>query len=180
MAGDFSFYPKGTFAGAFEDSEEFHQNWYGAHLESMGERRLFDLTDGNFSVYRLLCLPTFTAPFMIRVLKRWERGELWIKSTDGTGGYGPGRLTVDGLMPLRKQQYRAFERLLNETEFWSMSTIGPIGGYDGTQLIVEGYHEGRYHVVDRWSRTGTPFFALCSGLVGLLPWPLSTRFDIES
>ena len=40
---------------------------------------------------------------------------------------------------------------LEHTEFWLMPTENPSTMFDGAQWIMEGYREGRYHVVDRQS-----------------------------
>jgi hypothetical protein len=40
---------------------------------------------------------------------------------------------------------------LNQTHFWTMPTDSPRYGKDGSQWILEGVNDGKYHLVARWS-----------------------------
>ena len=50
--------------------------------------------------------------------------------------------------------------------------------WDGAQWVLEGTRNGRYHVVDRWSPTGTEYEQLCKFLMELSPVKLDQ--DVRS
>jgi hypothetical protein len=78
---------------------------------------------------------------------------LTVKMTSGSGGSNAGHLIENRTRRLTREQVRAFVDRVSSSEFWRLPTLEnpPIGGPDGSQWIIEGVKNGKYHVVDRWT-----------------------------
>ncbi len=163
------YFPKGTFSHGAAELDDFTQDWYGGHLRSMHEPRLF-LTTGAATIYRFLCLPTFDAPSVIRINKVADQVHVTSKKTRGLGGYGPGKLVRNERSRLSVHQWQTFESAVKESFFWSLPTIQRSSGLDGTQCVIEGYTDEHYHVVDRWSPHSSTFRKLCNRFIELCPF----------
>jgi hypothetical protein len=76
---------------------------------------------------------------------------------------------------LSENDWDAFVMHLEHSEYWSMSTKDDRMLTDGAQWIMEGYREGRYHVVDRQSPDAGAYRDAClhllrqSGLLEEIP-----------
>ena len=162
------YFPNGAFSPDDPDTDAFVQQWYGKHLRSMDESRLFEMCDPNTVVYRFLCLPTFHAPYMIRIDATPDGVLLTAKKTNGRGGYGPGRVVLNESIELSPSQWQTFENTIHEIGFWRMPTNGGHTGCDGTQCVIEGSNANSYHVVNRWHPDG-PFKTLCESFLELCP-----------
>jgi hypothetical protein len=156
--------------GALADQPELHTfraRWYAPHLLSMQERPLYPLGADEPEVYRLLFLPTFHEPVVVRLSEVEGAWRAVCKRSDGRGGYGPGRLTTETERDLSAAQANQFRRLLDRAGFWEMPSWEDSAGLDGSQAVLEGVRPGRYHVVDRWSPHGTPYARLVEFLLKL-------------
>ncbi len=164
------YFPEGAFEEASADVDRFVsvQDWYGEHLRSMCEPSLFAMTESDLEVYRILCLPSFDAPFVIRIAKTANGSRLTLKETSGLGGYDAGHITRDDSRVVAAGDWRAFEHRVERTRFWSMATNEECCGLDGSDCVVEGRRAGTYHVVARWNPCEGPFYELCEGLLELV------------
>jgi hypothetical protein len=80
---------------------------------------------------------------------------------DGAGGYAPGKVlkrVERALSPVEREKLMAN---LSRIDFWRMETNSGGAGLDGAQWIMEGVHDGRYHVVDRWSPESGAYREAC-------------------
>ncbi|HTM65223.1 MAG TPA: hypothetical protein VL093_02805 [Flavipsychrobacter sp.] len=128
----------------------FVLDWYSGQLHALKEPLVFNQTDKT--IYRFTWLRTFDNPVAIRIEKKDNTYILFWKSCSGAGGYEPGELTVDKSKPLAKEQFDNFISLIQSTDFWNMPTnLRDELGNDGSQWIIEGIENGKYHVVDRWT-----------------------------
>jgi hypothetical protein len=102
--------------------------------------------------YRFLWLRTFHNPVAVRVFRRGDSYGLEAVILDGSGGYDPGHVSRRVTKALSRDQWRTVRLRLEEMQLWQMPThASEIAGHDGSQWIVEGRRDGRYHFVDRWS-----------------------------
>ena len=158
--------------GAFDDQPCRHalrESWSVSHLLAMEELPLYPRVVGQLSVYRLLFLPTFEQPSVIRLA---EAGRVWrvtCKRSDGQGGYSPGKLAARVERELSRAEAKRFVRLLNRVAFWSMPTFESYCAPDGSRAVLEGTRIGEYHVVDRWSPRSTAYAELIEFLMNLCP-----------
>ena len=124
--------------------------WYSRQLEAMNERPLSALENEDES-YRFLWLRTFHKPVAIHVWRAGAQHFVVVKRLNGRGGYDPGRFDLYWSHSLSENEWDAFMLHLEYAEYWLMPTEEKSLMFDGAQWIMEGYREGRYHVVDRKS-----------------------------
>jgi hypothetical protein len=157
------FFLPGTLCGD-PSSHDFRARWYGKHLDAMQESPLHTATAGP-EVYRLLFLPTFSPPHVVRLEYVADDWRATFKRSNGLGGYEAGSLEVESTRPLFIYEKKQFVALLEASEFWTMASFDETLGLDGSQAVIEGVRDGRYHVVDRWTPHGTPYARLVECLL---------------
>jgi hypothetical protein len=152
----------------------FEAKWYGESLKRMKEPRLPEAArDSNAVIYRLMILPTWGNPIVVRVEKHDRTYSLAARRLDGQGGYNPGKLVEKKDAQLSETDSAALEMLIAQLKFFDMPTDDRTRGCDGDEWIIEGVSGGKYHVVDRWcaSSEGTrkrglmAFMGLCRFLI---------------
>ena len=148
--------------------------WYGKSLERMNEPRLAETAkDVNAEVYRLMILPTWGNPIAVRVKRHGELYSLSARRLDGQAGYDLGKLVESKDIELDADDSNALGVLIQNLNFFQLSTDDGVTGCDGDEWIIEGVLHGKYHVAQRWSaatdkpdkRGLKPFLALCKFLV---------------
>jgi hypothetical protein len=142
----------------------------------MDEQPLYPPVADQTAVYRLLFLPTFQRPVVVRLIEADGTWRVVRKCSHGRGGYGPGPLMNEEKRELTSDEVKQLGVRLSKVEFWDMPSIDKGMGLDGSQAVLEGVREGRYHVVDRWSPRGTPYAKLVEFLLKLCP----NRADITA
>ena len=86
----------------------------------------------------------------------------------GAAGYNPGTLSQSADAEISSDDWVRLKNAIETQQFWELDSWEEVNGADGSQWIIEGQKNGRYHVVDRWSPTKDPIREL-----GLLMWQLS-------
>jgi hypothetical protein len=131
-------------------------------LRAIGEPSLLDAAKNKSSdSYRLLWLRTFNRPIAIRLtIRRDGTGQLMGAEMTGKSGFDLGVVAITEIVEISQDQMHQFQDLLQTTEYWSMPTadvrLHEERIRDGTEWILEGERDGRYHVVARTSpRNGT-------------------------
>lgn len=61
------------------------------------------------------------------------------------------RIEVKKTIPIAKDEWDKFERLLNECDYWYLQPLIERQGLDGSRWIIEAHFENKYWFVDRWS-----------------------------
>jgi hypothetical protein len=151
--GKSGFFPKGDFSNGWAGADDFMNDWYGKHLRAMNEKSLLETSAGQ-EVYRFLWLRTFHHPVFVRVERRQNEIKLFTKELNGAGGYDPGKIMREGSRNLDQTEWCEFLKLLRQADYWNLPTdAGENNGNDGSQWILEGVRENRYHVVDHWTPT---------------------------
>jgi hypothetical protein len=170
---DDSYFPIKTKSGG-EGVTAFESKWYGKSLERMSEPRLPGLAkDVNADVYRIMILPTWGNPIVVRVQRHGELYSLSARRLDGQGGYDPGKLVESKNSELSPEDSKTLEQRIQNVSFFQLPTDDGVFGHDGDEWIMEGVSRGKYHVVVRWcadsydpeKRKLTAFLALCKFLL---------------
>ena len=106
----------------------------------------------NTEVYRFLWLRTFRHPVAVTLERNVDHFELRSVELDGAGGYAPGKILSTGRKSITQEVWCQFTGLLDKAAYWKIpSNSRDDMGYDGSQWILEGIKDGRYHIVDRWT-----------------------------
>ena len=98
-----------------------------------------------------------------------------VKRVNGRGGYKPGAFDLYWARSLSENDWNEFMLHLEHSQYWLMPREDSRMYEDGAQWIMEGYREGRYHVVDRQSPNSGAYRDACmfllrqSGLLAEIP-----------
>ncbi len=117
-------------------------------------------------MYRFLWLRTFDHPIAVRLdVHEDGTGTLVTKMASGAGGYAPGKLTEDRTSVLTREQVSTFVGKTIAVHFWKLPSYDlNRSGEDGSEWVIEGVKDGKYHIVDRWSPDKGAVFELGSAL----------------
>ena len=142
------FFPPNTFSDV-DETHAFVVRWYSKHLTAMEEPSLWAMAQQSKAhAYRFLWLRTFHQPIAVRMnIEQDGAGVLTAKRLDGMGGYEPGHLIQNESHIFAANHLTEFLLKLARMDFWAMSSTGV--GCDGAQWILEGVHNGSYHLVDK-------------------------------
>ena len=144
------YFPNKIFSENLKDNE-FKVKWYSQHLVSMDEPSLWIITENSDKeIYRLLWLRTFDSPVVIRLEIDRNSVKLFVKRTNGLGGYNAGSLINDLKYEISRDSLNDFYDLLRNSKYWKLPTNKLVLGTDGAQWIIEGIKNGKYHLVDRY------------------------------
>jgi hypothetical protein len=135
-----------------KSGHQFRTDWYSKHLRAMHEDALTSLSEEES--YRFLWLRTFHHPIAVHLSRFGSKYFIVAKQLNGAGGYEPGILEINYTRPLSENEWNQFMTHLEIAQYWQMAADEGTAN-DGAQWILEGYREGRYHVVDRQCPTGT-------------------------
>lgn len=163
--GKSGYFPKNTWNG-HDTADHFMNDWYGDFLKAMGEKSLLNVSDEK-EVYRFLWLRTFHHPIFVRIERKGNSIRLFSKESNGAGGYEPGKVIRTTNTTLDETQWLDFLNLLGESKYWQMPAEDKRSGFDGSQWILEGVKENRYHVVDRWTPETGEYREACIYLLKL-------------
>ena len=143
-----SYFPPLTFGDEME-RDDFIQQWFGKHLRSMDEPCLH--LEQTCDAVRLLTLPTFHAPRLVRINRDATATRITAKQTDCRGGYGPGRLTVDRTIDAPPNMFDDAISMLNAIGWRKLPTLDDALVLDGTRYVIETTIADEYHVIERAS-----------------------------
>jgi hypothetical protein len=148
---------------------------YSRYLKAMNELPLAALVDEDES-YRFLWLRSFHHPVMVHVWRTGDRYFTVVKRLNGRGGFAPGTFDLYWARSLSEDEWDAFMMQLEDSQYWQMPTKdNRMMAQDGAQWIMEGYREGRYHIVGRHSPDDGAYRDAClyllkqSGLLAEIP-----------
>lgn len=143
---------------------QFVNKWYSRALDSMNEQPLAALENEDES-YRFLWLRTFHQPVAIHVWRKDEQHFMVVKRLNGKGGYVPGTFDLYWSRSISENDWDAFMTHLESASYWLTPTKNDRLMFDGAQWVMEGYREGRYHVVDRQSPDDGAYREACMYLL---------------
>jgi hypothetical protein len=147
---------------------KFVNDWYSGQLCALHEPSLLTQSEiPSTQSYRFLWLRTFHHPIAVRLeVEANGTSILTTKIASGAGGYSPGHLVANTSKPLTKQQTDSFLHKINADKFWELPPVllKERQGDDGSQWIIEGVKDGKYHLVDQWSPEQGPIHDLGTAL----------------
>jgi hypothetical protein len=165
----------------------FDNVWYSAYLAAMEEpslpRWVQDEAQAVREAYRFTCLPTFSAPFIVRV---WETGDGLARfqavakfgSWPEQGEEAAAVASRETEWTLPAEQWHALLVVVEKSKFWtdsaSLERLGWIRmmGTDSEEWVFEGWRDGEHRIRMVWSPDGQKapaVFALGRSFVKLLP-----------
>ena len=140
-----NYFPPQTFSGA---AAQFRIRWYSTFLYRLGEKPLFPPSTGDESTFRFTHVGAFTYP----------RALTLTFSSDGSGQLKvntPREVTdptkAGRLRSVSAAEVSEFLDRIDRAHFWDLpAEESQPQGLDGAEWILEGVHNGRYHIVVRW------------------------------
>jgi hypothetical protein len=171
------YFPKGVFDPTPELAD-FCARWYAKHLRAMNaESLLKKAADKQARAYRFLWLPTFHHSISVLLTVRPDgSGQLSSVELSGKGGYEPGSMLATKIVELSKDQVNQFNAMSGIVDFWTAPTVDPQRqGDDGSEWILEGVKDQKYHVVTRWTPKDGPFRDACLYLLKESQIPLTVN-----
>lgn len=170
-----SYFPRGLLSER-ERSDQFLTDWYTKHLRAMKEAPLPFPNEQMLESYRFLWLRSFHHPVAVRL---WNTGTdkfISVKEMSGAGGYEPGTSILMTQRKLSQHEWDMFMRALENTCYWEQPTEDPKdAGFDGARWVLEGFREGRYHAVDRWTPQKGSFREACLYMLKLSRLKIDTK-----
>ena len=150
--------------GLFEDA--FVGHWYSSHLDALEEEPV--AAGDESQTLRFTWLRTFHAPMAFRVT--FDEGEsgtnlIW-KSSDGLGGFAPGKLDRSGRVELDAAQIDQVHIVLSASKICQSSNVETFMT-DGAQWIFEVTTDERYCFHDVQSPGAGAFYDLGRMLIDL-------------
>ncbi len=145
-------------------------SWASPHLVAMKEPSLFTpRANATREEYRFLWLRTFHKPIAIRIWADASAAQMRVVRLSGAGGYEPGQIESDTTLKVSSEDWKRFRGSVAKAQFWQTPTKEPNEelGFDGSQWILEGRANDKYHVVDRWTPRSGAYFDCCRVLVTL-------------
>ena len=165
--GKSDYFPKNLFGNEFSPKDS-QAGWYMNQLKAMGEKSLLAASNDGRQIYRFLWLRSFHHPIFIRIEHRSQyEFELFTKELDGAGGYEPGKSLRTGNFNISEEHWFEFLTLLENANYWKMSSANEDLGDDGAEWILEGVKDNHYHIVDRWSPRNGEYREACIYLLKL-------------
>jgi len=100
-------------------------------------------------VLRLLVVPSFDPPYMIRAQSfPFEPKMYAVQLTNSTGQTN---VAWRAERELTREQWGKLAATIDEMRFWDLSRPMPYPGIDGSAWVLEASSNDRYHAVERWS-----------------------------
>ncbi len=157
-AADDTYFPDKVFFPERPDMNKFVSDWYCKHLNVLEEPSIYQQkSDKSKITIRFTWLRTFDNPIVLRLeINDKGSGTLFIKKSNGAGGYDPGKMNKNDKKEITKETVNAIIKSIKDTNFRGLPSIAEERGLDGSQWIIELLLHGNYHLVDRWSPASGP------------------------
>lgn len=163
------YFPKGVF-GPDSDYSAYIASINACFLRAMGDTSLSGTEQSRSEVYRLLVVPAWRPPFVVR-LEMGNDGAGTLVVKEALSQKYSASLVLNRTKKLTKAEVSGFLELLQRARFWSMPTTPWAETYpriemtmDGIVWLLEGADGKRYHVVTRTSPKPGPYASLTSYL----------------
>lgn len=143
--------------------DNFAQNWYSSSLYSLKEPILFKKSDTE-TMYRLLWLRSFDEPVCFSIKLFNNEWYLRTKMLDRQPAFYPtvddnsilqeadriAFIVFDQTIKLNESEWEKISHFLMKINFWTINSIvKPDSAMDGSDWVLEGYKEGKYHYIQR-------------------------------
>jgi hypothetical protein len=167
------YFPPNIFGVEKHSDDGSRRDWYSTQLAAMNEPSLSCGVAGQ--AYRFTLLRTFHHPVSVRVFRQGDGW--WVSAIElsGAGGYAPGTVSCRMQAPLAPADVARLQKMLSDTDAWSMPTEIESNGLDGSQWIIELKDGDRYHVVDRWTPQDGPIHSLGLAFLAFTHWEFPAK-----
>ncbi len=133
---------------------------FSRHLAALKEPVLYN-DSSNYEIYRFTLLRSFRHPIAIRIAKYYNDYRIYWKVCNGAGGFDPGKLKVQKLKKIKKDDWDKFQRMLVLCNYWNLKNIQDCPSLDGSQWILEGKAHNKYLVINKKSPSQKSDFRNC-------------------
>lgn len=133
----------------------------------MGEFSLLSKSDLSKEAYRFLWLRSFHHPIAVRIERSSNKTDLFFTELNGAGAYEPGTILSRERRSIDHSQWCEFLNKLEKANYWDLGEDRDDTGDDGSQWVMEGVRDGRYHLVDRWTPIEGDYRLACIFLLQL-------------
>jgi|GEM_PF-3296206 len=166
------YFPDSIFFPEDQFLDDLARDQFSTHLTTFKEPSLWIISrkDRAAVSFRFLWLATAEKPICVRLTKNRSQFSLHILEHDRSPGEGVGKVTMDKVVPIEREQGDSLLRLIAKTPFW----MAPVevkesrGIADGDRILIEGVSNGKYHVIDRaGSTTKSAYKSFCRALLEL-------------
>lgn len=145
-------------------SSFFRKNkWYAQYLHAFGETIYKDSLPSE--IFRFTYLRAFDNPIVIRLENKNDTIIINWKVVDEAGSYELGKITESKTKKLTIEDWCELEEKIDLINFWNLPIENDFFGFDGSQWILEGKNQKKYHIVDRWC--GQEISSVCETLIKL-------------
>lgn len=153
---------------------EYSDQWYSEQLTALGEK---GLKYSPTHTYRFTYLRSFDNPLSIRIeISDDGTGILYFAMCDRPLNPYGGDLIATEKKDLTKEQVNTLLQAIEKNDFWNLPVTGDLEGFDGSQWIIEGVSEGKYHIVDRWSPKDDAVYALGNMFLSLYGGDIGRKY----
>ena len=157
-----------VYTGPNDSLDEFTNQWYSKHLNSLGEPILYTKTNKQKNIIRFTHLGTWSKPFSYRLEKKGEKLKITYNQTRGLGGYKAGRRIKHKTKEIKLEKWEQIIEKVDNIDFWNIETHDPNMILDGAEWILEILIDEKYHLVTRNSPEvydGKEYAELCEMIV---------------
>lgn len=156
-----TYFPKGALSD-HDRADNMKARWYTDQLKGLDEPSLLEEAKNPAQEsYRFVWLRTFHHPVAVRLdIMADGSGRLTTKIANGAGGYEPGKLIENTSRSMQREQIEKFLRQVKNVGFWDLPSYDTTMGCDGSEWIIEGVKNGKYHVANRWTPSKGPVHEL--------------------
>lgn len=147
-----TYFPAGTF-DTNARYDRFVRGWYSAALKAAEEPSLFAMARSKSAQsYRFLWLRSFNDTVSIRLDIHPDGTATLVEKIVGDRmSPTPGKITYQETKTISADRTRSFLNHLSDGHFWELPTDIHHDGCDGAEWVIEGVHDGTYHIAMRWS-----------------------------
>jgi len=161
---DSIFFPKDQFL------DDLVRDQFSTHLMTFKEPSLWTISrkDRAAVSFRFLWLATAEKPICVRLTKNRNQFSLHVLEHDESLKKGVGKVTMNKIVPIEREQGESLLRLIAKTPFWTspVEVKESRGIADGDVILIEGVSNGEYHVIDRaGSTTKSAYKSFCRALL---------------
>ena len=133
-----------------ETTSDLGGAWRTKFLARFREHSLEELPSNVDEAYRLIWIPTFHKPTVIRVWRSGENYFIATKRLNRKSDLTISNLKIDQTRSLTAEEWYSFANLINQSCFWNApSNIKELIPEDGASWTFEGLKNEQYHFVDR-------------------------------
>ncbi len=164
-----TYFPKSGSSKLHEGRTDYLTNfcniWYSEALNGCNESVLYKYK-GEDEIYRFTWLRSFHAPVVIKIQKHHFDFILTAKKMMPAYKDYPEELNISDSGFISWFKWYTFKSKLDKISFWNMPMDDPEEqGMDGARWVLEGFKDGQYHFIDRWSAKGSAFGKACLYLI---------------